>query len=62
MRILGMFVVGALSATSAAAQVATEDLQNRAVEWMQAYLRIDTIDPLAREFLHGSQQLRLRRG
>ena len=49
MRILGMLVAGALFATSAAAQVATEDLQDRAVEWLQAYLRVDTINPPGNE-------------
>ena len=32
---LGIFIVGVMAAVSAAAQVVTDDLQDRAVEWTQ---------------------------
>ncbi len=49
MRILRMFVAGVLFATSATAQVASDDLPDRAVDWLQAYLRVDTINPPGNE-------------
>ena len=42
---LGIFIVGVMAAVSAAAQVVTDDLQDRAVEWTQEYLRVNTVNP-----------------
>ncbi len=49
MRAIGILIAGVLIAPSAAAQVGTEDLQDRAVEWVQEYLRVDTINPPGNE-------------
>ena len=46
---LGIFIVGVMAAVSAAAQVMTDDLQDRAVEWTQEYLRVNTVNPPGNE-------------
>ena len=46
---LGIFIVGVMAAVSAAAQVVTDDLQDRAVEWTQEYLRVNTVNPPGNE-------------
>ena len=57
MRLIGMAMAAWLIGTSAAgAQSTTEDLQERAVAWLQAYLRVDTINPPGNE-IAGAQFL-----
>ena len=49
MRIIGMLIVGLLATTAARAQVAVGNLQDQAVEWLQDYVRLDTINPPGNE-------------
>ena len=49
MRLIGMLLVGLLATTPASAQVAVGNLQNQAVEWLQDYIRINTINPPGNE-------------
>ena len=44
-----MLLVGLLATTPASAQVAVGNLQNQAVEWLQDYIRINTINPPGNE-------------
>ena len=46
---LGALAAGLLGAVSAAAQVAPADLPDQAVEWLQEYIRIDTVNPPGNE-------------
>ena len=46
---LGALAAGLLAAAPAAGQVAPADLQDRAVEWLQEYIRIDTVNPPGNE-------------
>ena len=46
---LGALAAGFLGAVSAAAQVAPADLPDQAVEWLQEYIRIDTVNPPGNE-------------
>jgi acetylornithine deacetylase/succinyl-diaminopimelate desuccinylase-like protein len=49
MRLYGIFIASLLAAGSVHAQVVTDDLQDRAVEWTQAYLRVNTVNPPGNE-------------
>ena len=49
MRVLGILIVALLTPAPAAAQVTAGDLPDQAVEWLQQYVRIDTINPPGNE-------------
>ena len=49
MRIIGTLIAALLVAPSAAAQATTDDLPDHAVEWMQSYLRVNTVNPPGNE-------------
>jgi acetylornithine deacetylase/succinyl-diaminopimelate desuccinylase-like protein len=49
MRLLGMAMAAWLVGTSTVSAQSIEDLQERAVQWLQAYLRVDTINPPGNE-------------
>ncbi len=48
-RWLGALAIGLLGAAPAAGQVTPVDLQDRAVEWLREYIRIDTVNPPGNE-------------
>ena len=49
MRLLGLLIASVLATSPANAQIESSDLQSQAVDWLQQYIRVDTINPPGNE-------------
>ena len=49
MRLLGPLIASVLATSPANAQIESSDLQSQAVDWLQQYIRVDTINPPGNE-------------